>query len=44
MAALLARFLPDADAVTLEPFVRPVLRNWNGIATGWMRPGEALVK
>ena len=44
MAALLARFLPDADAVTLEPFVRPVLRNWNGIATGSMRPGEALVK
>jgi L-asparaginase II len=42
MAALLARFLPDADAVTLEPFVRPVLRNWNAIATGSMRPTALL--
>jgi L-asparaginase II len=43
MAALLARFLPlDSDLVALEPFVRPILRNWNGIAVGGMRPTEAL--
>ena len=43
MAATLARFLPlDADRAALEPFVRPALRNWNGIAVGAMRPTEAL--
>ena len=43
MAALLARFLPlDADRVALESFIRPVLRNWNGIAVGGMRPTQAL--
>jgi L-asparaginase II len=43
MAALLARFLPlAADLVALEPFVRPILRNWNGIAVGGMRPTAAL--
>ena len=26
------------DARALEPFVRPILRNWNGIATGEIRP------
>jgi L-asparaginase II len=43
MAALLARFLPlDSDLAALEPFVRPILRNWNGIAVGTMRPTPAL--
>jgi L-asparaginase II len=42
MAALLARFLPDADAVALEPFVRPMMRNWNGIAVGSLRPTDGL--
>ena len=43
MAALLARFLPlESDHAALEPFVRPVLRNWNDIAIGGMRPTEAL--
>ena len=38
MAATLARLLPlDADRATLEPFVRPTLRNWNGFAVGAMR-------
>jgi L-asparaginase II len=42
MAALLARFLPrDADRAALEPFVRPTLRNWNGIAVGSIRPTDA---
>ena len=34
MAATLARLLPAADRAALEPFVRPTLRNWNGIAVG----------
>jgi L-asparaginase II len=39
MAATLARFLPgDADRAALEPFMRPILRNWNGIAVGSIRP------
>ena len=39
MAAALARFLPqDADRAALEPFMRPTLRNWNGIAVGSIRP------
>jgi L-asparaginase II len=43
MAALLSRFLPlESDRAALEPFVRPVLRNWNGIAVGGMRPTPAL--
>ena len=43
MAATLARFLPlDADRAALEPFVRPTLRNWNGIEIGLMRPTEPL--
>ena len=42
MAATLARFLPrDADRAALEPFVRPTLRNWNGIAVGELRPTAA---
>jgi L-asparaginase II len=42
MAAALDRLLNnDADSVLLEPFVRPVIRNWNGIAVGGLRPTEA---
>lgn len=37
----LARSITDAGA--LEPFARPVLRNWNGIAVGSLRPTEALM-
>jgi len=43
MAAILARFLPlNADLVALEPFVRPTLRNWNGLTVGGLRPSDAL--
>jgi L-asparaginase II len=42
MAAAIAGFLPlhDADRAALEPFLRPTLRNWNGIAVGGLRPVE----
>jgi L-asparaginase II len=43
LAATLERFLSsDADRTMLEPFVRPTLRNWNGITVGAIRPAEAL--
>ena len=43
IAATLARFLPgEADRAALEPFVRPILRNWNGIAVGAIRPTAAI--
>jgi len=44
MAAVIARFLPlDAAArAALEPFIRPVLRNWNGFEVGALRMSEAL--
>jgi L-asparaginase II len=43
MAAALARFLTaPADRVALERYVRPVLRNWNGIVVGALRPTEAM--
>jgi len=43
MAAILARFLPlNADLVALEPFVRPTLRNWNGLTVGGLRPSDGL--
>jgi L-asparaginase II len=42
MAATLDRLLNnDADSALLEPFVRPPLRNWNGVTTGQLRPTEA---
>jgi L-asparaginase II len=42
MAATLDRLLNnDADSATLEPFVRPPIRNWNGIAVGALRPTDA---
>jgi L-asparaginase II len=39
MAAIIARFLPlgDVERAVLECFVRPTLRNWNGIETGALR-------
>ena len=44
MAALVARLLPldDADRAALDPLMRPVLRNWNGIEVGALRPAQAL--
>jgi L-asparaginase II len=44
MAAVIARFLPLADdeRASLERFVHPALRNWNGIAVGSLRPTAAL--
>jgi L-asparaginase II len=43
MAATLARLLKsDADQAALEPYVRPSLRNWNGIVVGGLRPAAAL--
>ena len=40
MAAVIARFLPldAAERAALEPFMRPVLRNWNGFKVGAIRP------
>jgi L-asparaginase II len=39
MAAIVARFLPlgDAERAALTSFVRPTLRNWNGIEIGALR-------
>ena len=44
MAALIARFLPltDDERTALDRYVRPVLRNWNGIAVGGLRPAAPL--
>ncbi len=43
MAATLARLLKtDLDRAALEKFIRPTLRNWNGIAVGEIRVTEAL--
>src|SRR5580704_13041052 len=43
MAAIIARFLPlgDAERTALARFVRPTLRNWNGIEIGWLRVMDA---
>ena len=40
MAALIARFLPldAADRRVLDDWMRPALRNWNGIKVGALRP------
>ena len=45
MAAMIARFLPlaDDDRAALERFVRPTLRNWNGIEVGGLRPTRELL-
>jgi L-asparaginase II len=43
MAATLAKLMRSvADRAALERFVRPTLRNWNGIEVGGLRPAEAL--
>jgi L-asparaginase II len=43
-AALVARFgtWNGHEQVVLERFMRPTLRNWNGIVVGGLRPAEAL--
>jgi len=44
MAALIARYLPLSgdERAALERFMRPTLRNWNGIAVGGLRPATML--
>jgi len=44
MATMIDRFLPlqEAERAALARFVRPTLRNWNGIAVGGLRPAAAL--
>jgi L-asparaginase II len=44
MAAMIERFLPmpDDERAALARFVRPTLRNWNGIEVGGLRPGAEL--
>ncbi len=44
MAALIARFLPldDLERTALARFIRPTLRNWNGIAVGELRVADAV--
>lgn len=46
MTALIARLLPldRADEAVLAPMLHPVLRNWNGIEVGALRPTEILVQ
>jgi L-asparaginase II len=45
MAAMIARFLPmeEAERKALEPFLHPILRNWNGFEVGAVRLTQALV-
>jgi L-asparaginase II len=44
MASIVVRFLPldDAERAALARFMRPTLRNWNGIEVGALRVTEAL--
>jgi L-asparaginase II len=44
MAAMVARFLPmsDGERGALERFLRPTLKNWNGIEVGGLRANAAL--
>jgi L-asparaginase II len=46
MAAMIARFLPmnDVERQALAPFIRPVLRNWNGFEVGAVRVTEELTQ
>ncbi len=39
MAAMIARFVPltDADRTFLDPFLHPVIRNWNGMDVGALK-------
>ena len=45
MAAMIARFLPldDRDRIALDRFLRPTLRNWNGIVVGKIAPTSELL-
>jgi L-asparaginase II len=45
MAAAIERLLPlsDADRAALDRFVRPKLRNWNGVEVGELRPTPELL-
>src|SRR3954447_3404668 len=45
MAAMVARFLPmsDGERGAVDRFLRPTLRNWNGIEVGGLRPSDALL-
>ena len=44
MAAVIARFLPmpGEERSALNRFLRPALRNWNGIEVGGLRATDAL--
>ncbi len=44
MASMIARFLPlsDEERSALAHFVRPTMRNWNGIEVGGLRAAEVL--
>lgn len=44
MASIIVRFLPlnDAERVSLAPFVRPPLHNWNAMEIGAIRVTDAL--
>ena len=44
MATMIARFLPmsDAERTALDRFLRPTLRNWNGIEVGGLRAADFL--
>ena len=44
MAALIARYLPLSgdEQAALDRYLQPVLRNWNGIAVGGLRPTALL--
>ena len=44
MAALIARFLPmsEGERQALSPFMRPVLRNWNGFEVGAVQVTDAI--
>jgi len=45
MAAMILRLLElsERERAMLEGFMRPTLRNWNGIEVGLVRPAEALM-
>jgi len=45
MAAMIARFLPLAasDGAAFERYLRPTLRNWNGISVGMITPANELL-
>jgi len=44
VAAMIERFLPlgEGDRAGFARFLRPSLRNWNGIEVGGLRPAAAL--